>query len=62
VLVELIMAALVIAYVVVTALGHGLLVAAIYKCLRDDYAGGRARRTVANSTTMADDGVKSLPA
>lgn len=51
--VELIVAALIIAYLVIAALGHVLVVVAIYKCLREDYADGRGRRP-ASGTTTAD--------
>jgi hypothetical protein len=44
VLIELIIAAFVAAYVTVVALGHILLAAAIYKCPREDSSGGRGRR------------------
>jgi hypothetical protein len=55
--VDLIAAALIIAFAGIVALGHVLVVAAIYKCLREDYAGGQGQRT-ANGTTTADDGAK----
>ncbi len=42
---ELIVTALVSVYLVIVALGHVLVIAAIYKCLREDYIGGRGRRT-----------------
>ena len=44
-LIELIVIAIVVAYLAIVALGHVLLVAAICKCLREDYMGGRGRRT-----------------
>ena len=44
-LIELFIAAFVAAYVTVVAFGHVLLVAAIYKCPREDSSGGRGRRT-----------------
>jgi hypothetical protein len=44
VLIELVLAAFVAAYAAVVALGHVLLVAAIYKCPREDSSGGRGRR------------------
>jgi hypothetical protein len=47
VLIELIVAAFIAAYVTVVALGHVLLVAAIYKYLREDSTGGRGRRAAA---------------
>jgi hypothetical protein len=43
-LIELIIAAFVAAYVAVLALGHVLLIAAIYECPCEDSAGGRGRR------------------
>jgi hypothetical protein len=43
-LIELIVAAFIAAYVTVVAFGHILLVAAIYKCPREDSSGGRGRR------------------
>ena len=46
-LIELIMTALIAAYVAVVALGHVLLIAAIYKYLREDSAGGRGRKAAA---------------
>jgi hypothetical protein len=52
-LVELIMMALVIAYVGVVALGHALLVAAIYRCLREDYVGGRRKATETRGEAMS---------
>jgi hypothetical protein len=45
VLLELIIAAFVAAYVAVVAFGHVLLVAAIYECPREDGSSGRGRRT-----------------
>jgi hypothetical protein len=45
VLIELIVIAIVVAYLAIVVLGHVLLVAAICKCLREDYMGGRGRRT-----------------
>jgi hypothetical protein len=44
-LIELIVAAFVAAYVIVLAVGHILLMAAIYKCPREDGSGGPGRRT-----------------
>jgi hypothetical protein len=45
VLIELIVTAIVVAYLAIVALGHVLLIAAICKCLREDYMGGRGRKT-----------------
>jgi hypothetical protein len=45
VLLELIIATFVAAYVAVVAFGHVLLVAAIYRRPREDSSGGRGRRT-----------------
>ncbi len=47
---ELIVAALISAYLGILALGHVLVIAAIYKCLREDYIGGRGRSTTADPT------------
>jgi len=52
--VELILAASIAAYVAVVALGHVLLIAAIYKYLREDGAGGRGRRAAAREQETAD--------
>ena len=61
-LVELIMMALVMVYVCVVILGHVLLVAAIYRCLCEDYVRGRRQRIAAHDTTPASGGVEPLPA
>jgi hypothetical protein len=53
VLIELIMAALIAAYVAVVALGHVLLIAAIYKYLREDSAGGRGRKAAGREQETA---------
>jgi hypothetical protein len=42
-LIELIVAAFVATYVIVVAVGHIILMAAIYKCPRADGSGGRGR-------------------
>jgi hypothetical protein len=47
---ELIVTALISVYLGILALGHVLVIAAIYKCLREDYIGGRRRRTTADPT------------
>ena len=47
---ELIVTALISVYLGIVALGHVLVIAAIYKCLREDYAGGGGRGTTAGST------------
>jgi hypothetical protein len=52
--VELIVAPLIIAFLLVAALGHVLLAAAIYKCLREDHVGGRGRGVAARNTPAAD--------
>ena len=44
-LIELIITAFVAAYVAIVALGHVLLMAAIYECPREDGSGGRGRMT-----------------
>jgi hypothetical protein len=51
--VELILAASIAAYVAIVALGHVLLFAAIYRCLREDRAGGRGRRAAAREQETA---------
>lgn len=55
--VELTVAALIVVYLAIAALGHVLVVVAVYKCLREDYAGGRRQRTTTGTTT-AGDGVR----
>jgi len=55
--VELMAAAFIIAFAAIVVLGHVLVVAAIYKCLREDYAGARTR-SATSDTTMADDRAK----
>jgi hypothetical protein len=52
--VELIVAPLIIAFLLVAALGHGLLATAIYKCLRENHVGGRGRGATARNTPAAD--------
>jgi hypothetical protein len=47
---ELIVTTLISVYLGILALGHVLVIAAIYKCLREDYIGGRGRRTTADPT------------
>ena len=44
-LIELIVTAIVVAYLAIVVLGHVLLIAAICKCLREDYISGRGRKT-----------------
>lgn len=56
-LVELILAPLIIAFLLVAALGHVLLTAAIHKCLHEDYIGGRGQRTAERNPTPADNAV-----
>ena len=51
--VELILAACIAAYVAIVALGHVLLIAAIYRCLREDSAGGRGRGATAREQETA---------
>lgn len=55
--VELTVAALIVVYLAIAALGHVLVVVAVYKCLREDYAGGRRQRTT-TGRTPADEGVR----
>jgi hypothetical protein len=52
-LIDLIMTALIIAFVLIAALGHVLLTAAIYKCLREDYVDGGGQRAGAGNTKAA---------
>ena len=59
-LVELIVTALVAAFVAVVVLGHVLLVAAIYKCLREDNDGGRDHRTAERTQSAAGDAEPSV--
>jgi len=49
---ELIVTALIGVYLVIVALGHVLVIAAIYKCLREDYM--RGRRTTTDPTIDID--------
>jgi hypothetical protein len=51
--IDLILAPLIIAFLVIAALGHVLLTAAIYKCLREDYVDGRGQRAGARDTKAA---------
>jgi hypothetical protein len=51
---ELIVAPLIIAFLLVAALGHVLLAAAIYKCLQEDHVGGRGRGAAARNTPIVD--------
>jgi hypothetical protein len=60
-LIELIVAAFIAAYVVVVALGHVLLVAAICKYLRDS-AGGRGRKVERREHEAAAGDAESLTA
>lgn len=48
--IELIVAALISVYLGILALGHVLVIVAVYKCLREDYIGGRGRRTATDPT------------
>lgn len=43
--IELIVIAVVVVYLLIVVLGHVLLIAAVCKCLREDYMGGRGRKT-----------------
>ena len=52
-LIDLITTALIIAFVLIAALGHVLLTAAIYKCLREDYVDGGGQRAGARNTKAA---------
>lgn len=60
--VELIMVALVVAYLGVAALAHGLVIAAVYRCWREDHAGGRRSRIGAGCATMIDTTKEPQPA
>jgi len=51
---ELIVTALISVYLVIVALGHVLVIAAIYKCLHEDHIGGRGRRTTTGPTIDPD--------
>jgi hypothetical protein len=51
-LIELTMATLIVAFLLVATLGHVLLAAAIYKCLHEDYVSGRGRRAPARNTSF----------
>ena len=57
-LIELIMATLIVAFLLVATLGHVLLAAAIYKCLREAYGNGRGRRAPARNTSAAGSDVR----
>jgi hypothetical protein len=61
-LIELIVAACIAAYVAIVALGHVLLIAAIYKYLREDSAGGRGRKAAAREQETAAGGTEPLTA
>jgi hypothetical protein len=61
-LIELIVAAFIAAYVAIVALGHVLLIAAIYKYLREDSAGGRGRKAAAREQETAAGGTEPLSA
>jgi hypothetical protein len=52
--VDLIAAALIVAFAAVVGLGHVLVIAAIYRILREDHAGG-GRRASSDPTTATDD-------
>jgi hypothetical protein len=60
-LIELIMVALVVVYVGVVVLGHVLLIAAIYKCLCEDYLGGRRRTIEAPNMPPPSGAAEPLP-
>jgi hypothetical protein len=60
-IVDVIMPGLVAAFVAIAGLGHGLLLAAIYRCLREDDAGGRRRHVAPAETAMAGGGHRPLP-
>jgi hypothetical protein len=52
--IDLIAAALILAFVVVVVLGHVLVIAAIYRILREDHAAG-GRRAMSDPTKPNDD-------
>jgi hypothetical protein len=52
--IDLIAAALILAFVVVVVLGHVLVIAAIFRILREDHAAGD-RRAMSGRTTVKDD-------
>lgn len=60
--VELIMVALVLAYLGVAALAHGLLITAVYRCWREDHAGGRRKTIEAGGWTTSGHIKTPLPA
>jgi len=51
-LIELILATFIVAFLLVAALGHVLLATAIYRCLREDYVSGRGRRAPARDNEV----------
>jgi hypothetical protein len=61
-LLELIAGAFIIAFGAIVVLGHVLVAAALYKCLREDYAGGRARSATSGMTAADDDIKRATPA
>ncbi|HKA82078.1 MAG TPA: hypothetical protein VKD43_18700 [Xanthobacteraceae bacterium] len=61
-LIELVMMVMVIVYIGVVALGHVLLIAAIYRCLREDYFGGRPKRIGVGHATLVDSAGQPQPA
>lgn len=61
-IVELIMMALVVAYISVVVLAHVLLVTAVYRCLREDHVGGRRKTIDAGGMPMPGNVNVPLPA
>jgi hypothetical protein len=59
-LLELIVTPLVLGFLLIAALGHVLLTAAIYKCLRGDDVGGRGQKAAARGGTAALDVARCL--
>jgi hypothetical protein len=51
--IELIAAGFVAAYLGIAALGHVLVIAAIGKCVREDYFGGRGRKAASGRRAAA---------
>lgn len=59
--IDLIAAALILAFAAVVVLGHVLVIAAIYRILREDHAAG-GRRAMSEPTTANDDAKRAAGA
>jgi hypothetical protein len=59
--IDLIAAALILAFVVVVVLGHVLVIAAIFRILREDHVAGD-RRAMSDRTTVNDDAKRAAGA